>query len=70
MSVAGMFLGVNTLVYQNLKNKGFDFNTGTVVFGGFLGGLLGSCFPPVIPVYAASIPCYFVMTYLDKNELI
>lgn len=63
-----MFLGVNTAMYENIKNKQSDWTS--LAIGGWFGATLGAWYPVAIPIYAASIPCYFVMEYLDKNKLI
>jgi hypothetical protein len=68
MTAAGMFLGVNTAIYENIKNKQSDWIS--LVIGGGVGATIGAWVPVAIPIYAASIPCYFVMDYLDKNKLI
>lgn len=68
MTVAGMFLGVNIAIYQNIKNNQNDLVS--LVIGGWFGATLGEWFPVSIPIYAASFPFYFVMKYLDKNKLI
>lgn len=68
MTVAGMFLGVNTAMYENIKNNQNDW--ASLVIGGWFGAALGAWFPVSIPIYAASFPFYFVMKYLDKNKLI
>jgi hypothetical protein len=73
MGPAGMFLGINTAIYLNIKDKYQRDNFITVVsilYGGIVGGSLGVMIPITIPVYAASIPYYFIIKYLDKKKLI
>jgi len=73
MGVAGMFLGVNTATYLNMKNEiqYHNFlNAYSMLFGGVIGGSIGVLVPVAVPVYAVSIPSYFLMKYLIKNKMI
>jgi len=73
MGVAGMFLGVNTATYLNIKNEiPYDnfINGYCMICGGAIGGSIGWLVPVAVPVYAATIPSYFLMKYLIKNKMI
>ena len=70
MTVAGMFLGVNAVIYETIKNKNEHIVLHSLVLGGTFGAVVGAYVPVAIPVYIVSIPCYIVMKYLAKNKLI
>jgi hypothetical protein len=71
MGLAGMFLGVITALYNHIKyEKGYELRMSSIMFSGFVGSIVGSGVLGAVPVYAVSIPCYFVIKYLDKNKLI
>ena len=78
MGVAGAFLGINTGLYNLLKSEhGHGHFEGEIFFtaytgliGGAMGMTVGVLAPPMVPIYIASIPCYFGMKYLIKKELI
>jgi hypothetical protein len=74
MGVAGMFLGMNSGLYESIKNNDMSAADGSAILNCgvccMFGWAVGSMFPTVVPVYAASIPCYFAMKYLDKKNLI
>jgi hypothetical protein len=71
MGLAGMFLGVITALYNHIKyNKGYELSMSSIMFSGFVCSIVGSSVPVAVPVYVVSIPCYFLMKYLDKNNLI
>jgi len=73
MGAAGMFLGVNTAIYHKIKNEHLynDFlSIYSCMFGCAIGGSVGLLVPMVIPIWAASIPCYATMKYLNKKQLL
>ena len=72
--IVGTFVGFNIAVYNDLKRpycrEDILHTTISAFMGGCIGGATGVLFPPIVPVYVASIPCYFGMKYLIKKELI
>ena len=69
MGLAGMFLGVINEMYGNIKNNRLNDAVSLLITGMF-GWFVGARIPVAVPIYVVSIPCYFLMMYLDKKNLI